>query len=94
MMTTSSISTVIPTPADTTILMMVDATRTLLEGVSSTLYIVVVIETVLIVDVVKCELDSKICDCDDGVSAEYVDTVKQFLSITICHKDHSTYCRR
>ena len=51
-------SSAVPTTADTTTLMMVDVTGTLLEGVASTL---VVIETILIVDVVKCVLDSKRC---------------------------------
>ena len=54
-MTTSSISAV-PTTAGTTILVMVDVTRTLLEGVACTL---VVIETTL--DVVKCVWVSKRC---------------------------------
>ena len=44
--------------------MIVDVTETLLEGVAGTL-VAVVIETVLIVD--------------DGVSAEYVDKVEQFI---------------
>ena len=58
--TTSSISAVVPAPADTAILVMVDVTGTLLVGVASTLYIVV-IETVstVTVDVVKCVEVSK-----------------------------------
>ena len=65
---------------------------TLLEGVASML------EITSIVDVVKCVLDSDRCvpisgtlltggvtadDCDEGVSAEYVDTVEQFMGITV-----------
>ena len=50
--------------AGTITLMIVDVTETLLEGVAGTL-VAVVIETVLIVD--------------DGVSAEYVDKVEQFI---------------
>ena len=89
---TSSISPV-PTTAGTTTLMMVDVAGTLLEGVASTL------ETVLVLEIVKCALDSKRCvpmsgtlltggltsdDCDDdGVSAECVDTVEQFISNTV-----------
>ena len=70
--TTSSISAV-PMTAGTTVLMMVYVIGTLLEGVASTL---VVIEAVLIVDVVSD-------GCDDGVSAEYVDTVEQFIRNTV-----------
>ena len=56
-MKTSSISnSAVPTTAGTTILVMVDVTRTLLEGVASTL---AVIETTL--DVVKCVWVSKRC---------------------------------
>ena len=46
----------VPTTAGTTVPMMVDVPGTLLEGVAITL---VVIETVLIVDVVKCVWVSK-----------------------------------
>ena len=90
--TTSSIISTVPTTAGTTTLMMVDVAGTLLEGVASTL------ETVLIVEVVKCVWVSKRCvlisgtlltggitadDCDDGVTAEYVDTVEQFIRNTV-----------
>ena len=30
-----------------------------------------------------CALVSKRCDFDDGMSAEYVDTVEQFMGITV-----------
>ena len=110
-MTTSSISSTVPTTVGTTILamVMVDVTGTV-EGVAGTLE---VIETVLIVDVVKCVGVSKKYvpisglalltvghgvmselvtsevslytpdDCDDDVSAEYVDTVEQSTGITV-----------
>ena len=64
-------SSAVPTTAGTTVVMMVDVTGTLLEGVVSTLVVIetiltvastlVVIETVLIVEVVKCEWVSKRC---------------------------------
>ena len=87
-MTTSSISSAVPT-VGTIAFFMVDAAGTELEGVASTL------------DVVKCVLDSERCvpisgtlltggitadDCDDGVSAEYVDTVEQFMGTTVSSK--------
>ena len=80
-------SSAVPT-TDSTIMAVVGMTGTLLEGVASTP------DTVLIVDVVNCVLDSERCvpisgtlltsgvttgDCDGGVSAKYVDTVKQLL---------------
>ena len=85
-MTTSSIST---TTAGTTTMMLLNVAGTLLECVACTL---------LIVEVVKCVLDIERCvpisdtlltggvtvdDCDDGMSAEYVDTVEQFMGITV-----------
>ena len=110
-MTTSSISSTVPTTVGTTILamVMVDVTGTV-EGVAGTLE---VIETVLIVDVVKCVGVSKKYvpisglalltvghgvmselvtsaeslytsdDCDDDVSAAYIDIVEQFMGITV-----------
>ena len=84
-------SSAVPT-AGTKTLVMVDVAGTLLEGVASTL------ETVLAVDVVKRVLDSERCvpisgtlltggvtadDCDDGVTAECVDTVEQLLRNTV-----------
>ena len=92
-------SSVAPT-AGTKTLMMMDGAATLLEGVASTL------ETLLTVNVVKGVWVSKRCvlisgtlltgevtsdDCDDGVSAECVDTVKQFLDITVLSELQHAY---
>ena len=99
-------SIAVPATTAGTTVTMVDVPGTLLEGVAITL---VVIETVLIVDVVKCVWVSERCvpisdtlltggvtselvtsvslytsdNCDDGVSGEYVDTVEQFMGITV-----------
>ena len=82
----------VPTTAGTIALIMVDVAGTLLKGVASTL------ETLLVVEEVKCVLNSERCvsisctlltggvtvnDCGDGVSAEYVDTVEQFMGTTM-----------
>ena len=92
---TSITSSISATAAGTTASVAVD--QRLLEGVTGTLLegaagILSVIETVLIVDLVKCVLDSKRCspisgtpltgrvtadDCDDGVNVECVYTCSE-----------------
>ena len=89
-----SISSAVPTTAGTITLMMVDVAGTLLEGVASTLETVLIVELVKCVwswVSKRCVLISGTLltggitadDCDDGVTAEYVDTVEQFIRNTV-----------
>ena len=67
-------SSAVPTTAGSAMMMA----GTLLEGVALT--VGVTADSELVISVVSLYTSD---DCDDGVSAEYADTLKQFLSITL-----------